>query len=193
MKRDGSSKRIKGARRGCFGFAGAEGGVAAVEFALVAPVFLVLMFATFEVAWFYFVNSQVDAAAVEAARFIRTGQAQKQNLDKGEFYAKVCGRLAALGNCADRLTVEVETFDSFAELAADGTAPVCSDDDTAEINALAYDPGLDNDIVRLRICVLYQTLNPALGINLSDRANGKRRVYGTFLSRNEPFTRGAQN
>jgi Flp pilus assembly protein TadG len=168
-------------------------GAAAIEFAVVAPVFLSLMFGTFEVGWFYFVNSQIDASTVEAARLIRTGQAQKSNLTKEEFYDRVCARLAALGPCDGKLTVEVKHFDTFAELATDTSSMACSDDTQAEINALPYEPGADNDIVRLRVCYLYQTMNPTLGVNLSDRQNGKRRLYGAFLSRNEPFSRGSNN
>lgn len=172
------------------GFRRCERGAAAVEFAIVVPVFLALMFATFEVGWFYFVNSQVDSASVEAARLIRTGRAQKAGFDKQDFYDAVCGKLLALGACDGKLTVEVRRFNNFAELANDTSSAVCSDDDETLISGLPYDPGSDNDIVRLRICYLYQTLNPALGVNLSDRANGKRRLYGAFMSRNEPFTAG---
>lgn len=187
---DFKKQRAAAARRRDYR-ARSKSGAAAIEFAFVAPVFLTLMFGTFEVGWFYFVNAQIDAATVEAARLIRTGQAQKSNLTKDEFYDRVCARLAALGSCDGKLTVEVKHFDSFTDLAADSASLACSDDTPTEINALPYEPGVDNDIVRLRICYLYQTMNPALGVNLSDRENGKRRLYGAFLSRNEPFSRGA--
>lgn len=164
-------------------------GSAAVEFALVAPPFLALMFSTFEVGWFYFANSQLDAAVVEASRFIRTGQAQEQGLDKNEFFAAVCPKLEIFGECEDRLTVEVEKFASFSALAADASAPVCSTDSSDDIEALAYDPGLDNEIVRVRLCLVYKTINPAIGLNLSDAENGTRRLYGSYLFRNEPFSR----
>lgn len=189
MKARASFKKRLG--DGVIGVASDQDGSAAVEFAIVAPVFLTLMFATFEIGWFYFVNSQVDAASVEAARLIRTGQAQKLDLDAEEFKARVCARLAMLGNCDENLTVDVETFTSFAALAADSSPVICRDDSSTEIAAIPYEPGVEDDIVRLRLCFLYNTLNPALGINLADRANGKRRLYGTFLSRNEPFSRGS--
>ena len=79
-------------------------GSTAVEFALVLPAFLTLMFSIFEVGWFYFVNSQVDAAALRAARFIRTGQAQQMQLDRDEFFNAVCPSLQIFGNCSERMT-----------------------------------------------------------------------------------------
>ena len=164
-------------------------GSAAVEFALIAPAFLALMFSIFEVGWFYFVNSQVDAATLSAARLIRTGQAQEQGLDKQAFFNAVCPRLQMFGACADKITVEVETYASFAALAADASPAVCTTDQPTEVNAIPYQPGSDNDIVRLRICLVYKTINPVIGVNVSDAEGGTRRIYGSYLFRNEPFTR----
>ena len=168
-------------------------GSAAVEFALVAPPFLALMFSTFEVGWFYFATSQIDAAAIESARTIRTGQVQKAGLTKEQFFAQVCPKVAAFGDCDDILTVEVDTFASFQALAADTSAVVCSNDEPQEIEALAYNPGGENAIVRLRVCLLYKTINPTIGVNVSETADGKRRVYSTYILRNEPYLKNNRN
>jgi Flp pilus assembly protein TadG len=169
----------------------ARSGATAVEFALVAPIFFGLIFSIFEIGWFYFINSQVDAATTETARLVRTGQVQKANLTKEQFFDEVCNRLVVIGDCDNSVTVEVQRFASFAALAADTSTIACADDGSAEVQALPYDPGSDNDVVRLRVCVLYKTINPALGANVADRANGKRRLYGNYLLRNEPYSRSA--
>lgn len=166
-----------------------KAGSAAVEFSLVVLPFMMIVMSTFEVGWFYFANSQTDAATIEAARFIRTGQAQEGGIDKNEFFDKVCAHLEVFGDCGSTLTVEVDTFASFAELAADTSPVVCTNDDTTVIGALAYNPGSDNDIVRLRVCLIYHTLNPTIGINVSNVAGDKRRLYGTFIFRNEPYSK----
>lgn len=166
-------------------------GSTAVEFALVVPTFLALMFSTFEVGWFYFVNSQVDAATLQAARFIRTGQAQTQGFDKAQFFNAVCPSLSTFGDCSQVMTVEVQTFPSFAALAADASPVVCRNDQPQDVNAIPYSPGNDNDIVRLRICLIYKTINPLIGVNVSDTEGGKRRLYGTYLFRNEPYSRNS--
>jgi hypothetical protein len=44
-----------------------------------------------------------------------------------------------------------------------------------------------SEIVRVRICYLYDTMNPALGANLSQTANGRRRIVSAHIFRNEPF------
>lgn len=164
-------------------------GSAAVEFSLVVLPFMMIIMSTFEVGWFYFANSQTDAATIEAARLIRTGQAQENGLDKDAFFDKVCAHLEVFGDCSSTLTVEVDTFATFAELAADTSSVVCTNDDPTVIGALAYNPGADNDIVRLRVCLIYHTINPTIGVNVSNVAGGKRRLYGTFIFRNEPYSK----
>ncbi len=168
-------------------------GSTAVEFALVAPPFIALMLSTFEVGWFYFAASQVDAATIATARLVRTGQAQRAGFDKQEFFNAVCPTVQVFGDCDETLTVEVTVFNSFAELAADNAPVVCSNDALADIAALSYTPGTDNSIVRLRVCLLYKTLNPTIGVNVSETADGKRRVFGSYIFQNEPFSRNNRN
>lgn len=166
-------------------------GATAIEFALVAPVFLALMMSTFEVGWFYFVNSVTDAATTKAARLIRTGQVQswagspKQVYQ--QFYDVVCDVVSAFGDCPTHLTVEVQTFLTFQDLAADNSAPVCANDMPAKKAAIPFSPGAELEIVRVRVCLLYKTVNPAIGLRLADSANSTRKIIATALFRNEPF------
>lgn len=162
-------------------------GSVAVEFAIVVTPFVMLVFSTFEVGWFFFANSLVDSAAINAARAVRTGAAQNSALTKQQFFDAVCPTVRILGTCATHLTVEVRTFASFAALAADTTPAVCSNSLPAQVAAIPYQPGGVSEIVRVRVCFLYETLNPVLGVNLSETENGARRLIATHLFRNEPF------
>lgn len=177
-----------------FRFGRNKKGAAAVEFSIVVPVFLMIMFSTFEVGWFYFVNATVDAATIDIAREIRTGQIKGDtSFDVDEFFEEeVCPRLEFFGDCDDRLTAEVRVFNTFAELAADTSSVVCSDDDPQVVENIVVNPGGERDIVRIRICLLYDTLNPAIGVNLAD-GDGQRRVTSTFIHKNEPFDRNTAN
>lgn len=165
-------------------------GASAVEFAIVAPVFFMFMFSTFEVAWFYFVNASVDGASIHAARLLRTGQVQKAELDKDEFYYDVvCPKLAVFGDCSSRLTVEVKTYTSFSELASDTSPIVCQDEEQTTIDAIPYEPGEDESIIRLRLCYMYDTINPAIGLKLAQDDSGRRKVMASYVLRVEPYTK----
>jgi Flp pilus assembly protein TadG len=187
-------KGALGKTRGRRCFLRSQCGASAVEFAIVVPVFLALMFSTFEVGWFYFVNASVDAATVNVARLLRTGQAQKQGYeaqaDRDDFFAnEVCPKLKFLADCESRLTVEVQTFESFEKLAADKSPVTCRDDQPDAIQNLEFEPGSDNAVVRVRICLIYDTLNPAIGLNLAKNDAGQRRVAATYVLRVEPYSK----
>jgi Flp pilus assembly pilin Flp len=162
-------------------------GSTAIEFAIVAPIFLALMFSTFELGWFYFVNSSVDAAATNAARILRTGQAD--SVSKGEFFhLVVCPKVKFLGNCASRLTVEVKKFDNFAALTAASNEPfVCRDASESDIDNIKYDPSEELAIYRVRLCYLYDTLNPTIGMSLAENDLGQKKVTATYILRAEPY------
>ena len=164
-------------------------GAAALEFAIVAPVFLMLLFSIFEAGWFFFAGSAVEQATSNAARLIRTGQAQSATtpIGKAAFFDEVCRVVQLLGPCGSRLTVDVQRFDNFGQLAADLAAPVCRDASAASVAAIPYNAGGQRDIVRVRVCFLHQTINPALGLKLARTPDGLRKVYAVAIFRNEPF------
>ena len=162
-------------------------GSVAVEFAIVVTPFIMTVFSTFDVGWFFFANSVVDASAIDAARTVRTGAAQNSALTQQQFFDAVCPSVRVLGNCQNHLTVEVRTFASFSALAADNSPAVCRDSLPAQVAAIPYQPGGVSEIVRVRVCFIYETLNPALGTNLAESENGTRRLIATHLFRNEPF------
>ncbi|GJL96150.1 MAG: hypothetical protein DHS20C05_25550 [Hyphococcus sp.] len=185
--------RAKKRRRFC----GDRRGSAAVEFSIVAPVFLLMMFSTFEVGWFYFANSIVDASVSGAARQIKTGQVQRSggsDADKFQaLYDDVCDIVDTFGACTNRLTVEVKSYTTFGELAADTAAATCADAPPDQVDAIPFSPGDELQIVKVRVCYIYTTLNPAIGINLAESGSSDRRLVSTMIFRNEPYERNSQN
>jgi Flp pilus assembly protein TadG len=164
-------------------------GAAAVEFAIIAPLFFALVFSILEAGYFFFVSSAVDQAAARAARLIRTGQAQDAGspITREAFFDEICEVVGQFGDCSARLTVDVSRFSSFDELADDLAAPVCRDADAAAVDAIPYNPGAERDIVRVRICYLHKTINPALGLDLAEAPDGSRKLISVTIFRNEPF------
>lgn len=176
-------------KRKAFGAIGDERGSAAVEFALVAPLFLALLFSILEAGWYFFVRSAVEQAGASASRLIRTGQAQ-DGVTRDQFFDKVCRVVDVFGDCNDTLTIDVSRFASFQALAADLSDPVCRDKDDPTIEGAQFDEddyGAQREIVRVRICFLYTPINPALGLNLAQSEDGRRKITSVSIFRNEPF------
>jgi len=168
-------------------FARARDGASAVEFALVAPLFLALTFSIIEAGYFYFVDSAVEAANAKAARLIRTGQAQTTALSREAFFDEICDVVDIFGDCGTQLTVDVSRFATFSALAADVAAPVCRDADPDDVDAIPYAAGGARDIVRVRVCFLHKSFNPGLGLNLEKTNAGALRMISTSIFRNEPY------
>ncbi len=168
-------------------FPAATRGASIIEFAMLTPIFFALLFAIFEAGIYFFVSSAVDEANTKAARMIFTGQAQGGSVSKDAFFDEVCDVVKNFADCDEKLTVDVARFDSFADLANDLSSPVCRDGDQADIDAIPFQPGQRLDIVRVRVCFLYTSVTPGIGLNLPSGRNGVRRIISTSIFRNEPF------
>jgi Flp pilus assembly protein TadG len=164
-------------------FARDRSGASALEFALVAVPFLLLIFAVIEVGLVYFANFTLENAVSRGARLIRTGQVQTQQFSADKFKAEVCKSLGAPLSCAE-LKLDVRKFTDFSS--AELTNPL--DRNGAMKSGFSYEPGLGGDIVVVR--AFYEwTLAAKLPkeVGLSNMANGNRLLIATAAFRNEPF------
>lgn len=163
-----------------------ERGASAVEFALVAPVFFLLMFIIAETALIFVAEQVMDNAVFETARRIRTGQTQAQGSDAKSFREEVCGRMYSMFDCGSGdFYLEVRSYPSFADMAL--AAPL-EKDERFEDDA-AYEFGSANDIVVVRAFYQWST-SPIFGsLSLANLANGKRLIGSVAAFRNEPFAK----
>src|SRR6202042_2419371 len=90
-------------------------GSAAVEFALVAPIFIGLLFAIIEVALMFFASQVLETVTQASARYLLTGQAQSGGLTQAQFKTYVCSQIPALFTCAN-VQVNVQSYPSFASI-----------------------------------------------------------------------------
>lgn len=158
-----------------------------VEFAIIFPIFLALIFSILEAGWFFFVTSAVEQANEKAARLIRTGQIQNAGVSKADFEQEICNVVDLFGDCGEQLTVDVSRYASFGALAADLSDPVCRDADAAAVDAIPFSAGVQREVVRVRVCFLYKPLTPGLGLDLRQAADGSRKIVSVTIFRNEPY------
>ena len=91
-------------------------GTAAIEFAILAIPFFMLLFAILELAIVFFINSTLNHAVSEAGRQIRTGNFQACGGTQENFKTLVCENMQGLGNCDKRLRIDVVTEDTFNQI-----------------------------------------------------------------------------
>src|SRR5277367_5126476 len=90
-----------------------ERGAAAIEFAFVAPMFLLLLLVIAELGLTLATQSVLDGATRDAARLIRTGQIQSQTSPITTFHTQLCSEMSSLmtvANCDSNVIFEVQSF-----------------------------------------------------------------------------------
>ena len=157
-------------------------GSAAVEFALVAPVFFALLFAIIETAMVFFAGQVLETITQNSARMIMTGQAQTAAYTQAEFKTYVCGQIPALFNCAN-VYVDVQSYPSFSNVTINNQI----DGSGNFVNNMQYNPGGPGDIVVVRLFYQWQLFVTGLGYNISNLSGNKRLLTATAAFQNEPY------
>jgi Flp pilus assembly protein TadG len=90
-----------------------RGGATAVEFAIIGPIFLLLVTACIEFGIQLMTQLALDNATQAAARQLEIGQVTARS----DFVAQICSNASALlSNCSSQLQVNVASASSFASL-----------------------------------------------------------------------------
>ena len=182
------TRRLKGLAR-------EDDGAAAIEFAMLAPIFFAMIFSIFEGALFFYRTTVVDEALDRASRKIKTLQ-QIQAVDpdapdactveKDCFFDEVCKVVQYFGDCETKLSVEVQEFDRWEDLNSEAAQEqiTCANESGYSYEDMRYDPGTQASIIRVRACYIINTVTPGIGLKLS-QSNGEIALISTYIFRNE--------
>jgi Flp pilus assembly protein TadG len=158
-------------------------GSAAVEFALVAPVFFGLLFAIIETAIMFFAGQVLETITQNSARMIMTGQAQTAGYTQAQFQTYVCGQIPALFTCAN-VYVDVQSYgNSFGGVTINSQI----DANNNFINNMQYNPGGSCSIVVVRLFYQWPLFVTGLGYNIANLSGSKRLLIATAAFQNEPY------
>src|SRR5271169_6177561 len=154
-------------------------GSAAVEFALVAPVFFGLLFAIIETGIMFMAGQVLESVTQDAARSILTGQAQTASYDMAHFKSNVvcpAGSLASvLFDCVNGVYVDVQSYSTFASVTFSNQI----DGSNNFINNMQYNPGGPGQIVVVRLFYQWPLFVTGLGFNIANLTGSKRLLMGT--------------
>lgn len=163
----------------------AKKGSAAIEFAIVAPVFFLFLMGIIEVGTMYVANSILQKATDDAARYIRTGQAQAVNMTQSQFRTYLCSRITTLLACDSNLQIDVRDY-STSYNSASYTSAIGSDGNLdATFNQ--YNIGTAGDVILVRVFYQWAPMTPLISPLLKNETNGKHMLTATAAFTNEPF------
>jgi Flp pilus assembly protein TadG len=156
-------------------------GSAAVEFALVAPVFLALLFAIIETALVFFAGQVLETGVQDSSRLIYTSQ----TVTATDFKQDLCNRVATLFSCAN-VCVEMKSYAAGAAISI--TDPI---DGSGNFNStcqiqLPNDP---SQTVVIRAFYQWPLIVTGLGYNIANigrgTSNSKRLLAATTAVRSQ--------
>ena len=169
-------------RRIIAGFRGKRG-VSMLEFALIALPLFILIFGILQVGLIYWGTYELDNATLNAARLIRTGQAQAGNMSQTAMIAKICSQTSILSNCTGKLRLNVQNFPNFAAVTAAGAL----DGNGALKTSFPYLPGNASTVNLVTSYYEWPLVNfAALGL-LANLADGNRLLQSSAVFRTEPY------
>jgi Flp pilus assembly protein TadG len=162
-------------------------GSAAVEFAFVAPIFFVMLFAIIETALMFFAAQVLETGTQDSARLMLTHQAQDANMTQAQFKQDLCARVVVLMSC-DGIYVDVKSYPAGASVTI--TDPI--DGAGNFVNNFSYQttPAGSTNTVIVRAFYQWPMLVTGLGYNIAnisrDSSNSKRLLAATAAFRVEP-------
>lgn len=159
-------------------------GAIAVEFALVAPVFLAVSFSIFETGWMMTKSMMLEMALDKTVRELRIGRPESFTHDYVK--TKICEQAIVYFDCKNRMMVELIPINDGAALPTG--AARCVDRGVVTQPPHSFDPGARNKLVFVRACAIADPLTPGIGVGLrlqKDVQGGYRMIaQSAFL--NEP-------
>jgi Flp pilus assembly protein TadG len=160
---------------------GAQEATSAVEFALIAPAFLAILIAIFQVAVFLFAQQALQNAANEAGRTLMTGQAASDT--QAAFKTNICNNyLPPIVFKCNSLIVIVQSGST-----ASTALPALYNSNGQPITSFPYSPGSPGDTVVVQLVYPWSTVIGPLGFALSNLPNGAAEMMGVTAFRVEPY------
>ncbi len=157
-------------------------GVAALEFALLGPIFFLMLLALIDLSIFFATHSIVDDAVAGAARAVRLGLLQTDS-DGSQFRGVLCKRLFFV-DC-NNFTFSVKPVTDLSTV-----SPNPAFDSSGHLVDQTYDPGHSEDIVVITIAYVHTFIVPYIGLIFGDSGLSDphlRTITSFLVIKNEPY------
>ena len=164
-------------------FKRSESGATAVEFALIAPVLVLIFMAIIELSIMFFVSVNIDGAAIEAARRIRTGQTQSSGDPETDFTSTLCANLNSMISCGN-VYYDSRVMGAYSAV----SLGIEYDPDTGEPITYGFNAGGSGDILVVRVMYSWSINTPLIGsIFETTPGTNKRLLMTTSVFQSEPY------
>ena len=178
---------LKVRRRGFFArFLRDRSGSTAIEFAVLALPFSLLVFAILESCIAFAGQQVLSNAADDVARQFRTGQVRAAGFTEDKLKGLICPKLEVLvaKGCPD-LIVDLRSYPTFADVAK--MKFKLTPDNDIDTTGFAVTPGPSMSKNMLRVFYKWPVITDFMRASMSNLKGGKTLQFAAIVWQNEPF------
>lgn len=164
-------------------------GAAALEFAMVGPIFIAIILSIIELGLNMTKIAMLDYAVSNASKFIYTGAVQDGTPTQSEIADFICNKAVVFTNCRNNIAVELTPITAFSAPPTNDAPCLDSDADPALAPTVAYSTGNGSQIMFIRVCITTDILTPGLGAGLymKKASTNRTQIVSSIAFMNEPF------
>ncbi|ODT65503.1 MAG: hypothetical protein ABS75_31125 [Pelagibacterium sp. SCN 63-23] len=159
-------------------------GAAAMEFALLVPMLLMIILATLESGWLMVQTIMLDRALDQTVRELRIGSLA--NPTQASMRQRICEQALVLSDCENRLSLELFRVQGTSGYPSD--AARCINRNSPIAPVLRFTPGGRTEVMFVRACFVVSPLTPGIGLGLAlpKDETGALRIIAKSGFVNEP-------
>jgi Flp pilus assembly protein TadG len=159
-------------------------GAAAIEFAIVGSAFMMMLLASFEFGYMLFVQSALDNAARDAARLIRTGQAQMSSNPTSTFQTLLCSDVGSLINCGS-IIYQAQAFNAWGDAQTAMNTPATRSSN-GNFVPTGFNAGSQGQVLVVTVTYNYPFFTPWIA-GLVGGSTNSALLTSTVVFQNEPY------
>jgi Flp pilus assembly protein TadG len=170
-------------------FASNEAGTTAIEFAMVAPPFLMMVFGIINTGMFFYSVNSLDRGLEDSSRRIRTGELQNLGtVTAGSYKTMLCDAATAYVDCAN-VQVLIQSQTSWAALGAQscqsgGTLTPSTGPSNTSLSTLT---GTAGAIVLITACYKWEFAKYLPFLKFGSLADGSALIQSSTAFKTEPY------
>lgn len=158
-------------------------GVAAIEFAMLAFPFFLIVFAILETTSVFIGEMNLNQAVARASRFVRTGEIVGASLDENGLRQKICDEIGYMLECKS-IVIDLRSYSKFTDVPT--LAPIAG----GELNrgSFGFDKVNPGQIMALRAFYEWPLYTDIFRMFLSDLNGGRHLLMSVAVFKTEPFS-----
>ncbi|MDZ7823646.1 MAG: TadE/TadG family type IV pilus assembly protein [Ahrensia sp.] len=158
-----------------------ERGATAIEYTILAPIFLLLVFMTIEFSIYLYKRNHLKSVMYDASRLLQTGQIQNDPNMFQAFKNEICASSVIVFEC-NEVFFDVRSYNNFADV----DFPAITYNPNGHPNNFVFLPGKPSQYSAVRVAGLFDFVTPFMrDIFLSD--DKPVLVIGHAIARAEPY------